>query len=61
MTFLSCHPGHVNPENPRRYAVNSEAEWRASVVLPVRRVLHDESSKLVSYRQAGPRLERAPL
>jgi hypothetical protein len=52
MTFLSCHPGHVNPENPSGYAV----EWEAG-----RRAMYDEFILLISYRRAGTRLERAPL
>ena len=61
ITELCCHPSYVDPDYLSGYSVEQEAELRALCAPRVRRVLRDESIQLVNYRDAGQRLERAPV
>ena len=55
-----CHPGCVDPDYPSGCSVEREAELCALRAPHARRVLHEAAIQVVSYRNAGHRLKRAP-
>jgi len=53
VTELSCHPGYVDPEFPSSYTVEREVELRSLCDPMLRRVLSEESIRLLNHRDAA--------